>query len=257
MADETEVAHRIPVIDKMMRVLLALEGAPEGRSVAGLARSLGLSRTTVYRMLNTLEDHGVVARPNGDGVFALGPALVRLARRVPQAPDVATAGRAVTEFLAARLGRTVKISVRDGDHAVVVAVAHGAGPFSIAAQVGRRFPLHAGAASKLLLAYADPGEIEAYLSREELSRHTERTVVSPAALRRELEGIRGVGWAEDRGEFVPGVRAIAAPVRDATQRVVAALSVTFVADEGGDEGSAPIVSELTRGAAQLSASLGG
>ena len=254
MLAETKVAHGIPVIDKMMTVLLALERAPEGVPVARLARELQLSRTTVYRMLNTLEAHGMVARANGDSAFALGPTLIRLARRVPQAPDIATASRSFVEALAARLGRTVKISVREGDHAVVVAVALGAGPFSIAAQVGRRFPLHAGAASKLLLAFAGPDEIEAYLARK-LSRHTDRTITSSAALKRELVAIRDAGWAEDRGEFVHGVRALAVGVTDATQRVVAALSVTFVAGDV-EEDAEPIVSELSRNAALLSASLG-
>nr|WP_165816165.1 helix-turn-helix domain-containing protein [Mesorhizobium ephedrae] len=146
-----------------MRVLMALEVVPDGASVASLARALSLSRTTVYRMLNTLEEHGMVARRHGDAAYCLGPTLIRLARRVPVAPDLATTLRPFVESLATRLGQTAKASVREGDEAVVIAVALGAGAFSISAQVGRRFPLHAGAASKVLLAFAPPQDVTAFL----------------------------------------------------------------------------------------------
>ncbi|ANY84073.1 hypothetical protein BB934_38095 (plasmid) [Microvirga ossetica] len=245
--------HRIPVIDKMMTVLFALEGALDGASAVKLARDLKLSRTTVYRMLNTLAEHGIVTRHPGEAVFSLGPTLVRLARQVPTPPDLASVCRPYIEDLAAREGRTVKVSIRDRDEAVVIGVALGSGPFSIAAQVGRRFPLHAGAASKLLLAYAGEQDVHLVLSRK-LFPHTDTTIVDKAALRHELAEIRSKGWAEDRGEFVQGVRALAAPIHDAGQRVVAALSITFVAN--AEELSEHIVPELLRTAEAISRRLG-
>lgn len=249
--------HRVPVIDKMMEVLAALERTPEGLSVAALARGLGLARTTVYRLLNTLEDHGVVARRGGPdaSAYVLGHALVRMARRVPASPDLAVAARPYVDGLAARLGRTAKLSVRDGDEAVVVAVALGMGPFSISAQVGRRFPLHAGAASKVLLAHAGEDGIARILAAPLLG-HTGRTVTDAALLRAELARVRAVGWAADRGEFVEGVRAVAVPIRDATRGVVAALSVTYVAGDA-EERPEEVVGELLQSAAALSRGLGG
>lgn len=251
--DPGTATHRVPVIDKMMQVLLALETEPDGASVSSLSRDLKLSRTTVYRMLNTLCEYGVVARNGTDGVFALGPALVRLARRVPTPMDVATASRPHIEALAHACGRTVKVSVREQDEAVVVAVAMGSGPFSIGAQVGRRFPLHAGAASKLLLAFAEEADIRRVLRRK-LSRHTDATIVDRIELAAEIATIRRLGWAEDRGEFVSGVRALATPIRDAAQRVIAALSVTFVAN--ADERTDDIVDGLRRVSDTISRSLG-
>lgn len=246
-------AHRIPVIDKMMAVLFALEASPDGVSVAKLARDLKLSRTTVYRMLNTLAEYGVVKRAQDEAAFSLGPTLVRLARHVSTPLDVASASRPLIEELAFHHGRTVKVTVRDSHEAVVVGVAMGSGPFSIAAQVGRRFPLHAGAASKLLLAYSDEAEIRSVLSRE-LSRHTDATIVNRARLKKELEEIRQKGWAEDRGEFVSGVRALAVPIRNSERRIVAALSITFVAN--AEESSEHILPELLRTADAISRSLG-
>lgn len=224
----TGAAHRVPVIDKMMHVLLALEATSDGLSVVSLARDLGLSRTTVYRMLNTLEEYGVVARTQGGTAFALGPALVRLARRATVATDAVSVCQPLIEQLARDSGQTVKVSILEHHEAVVVAVAPGSGPFSIAAKIGRTFPLHAGAASKLLLAHAGAAEISRALSRT-LSRHTATTIVHPGELTAELDRIREQGWAEDRGEFVEGVRAIAVPVRDPAARVVAAISITFIA----------------------------
>ncbi|MBS7700483.1 MULTISPECIES: IclR family transcriptional regulator [unclassified Chelatococcus] len=246
--------HRIPVIDKMMAVLFALEATPDGVSVAKLSRELKISRTTVYRMLNTLAEHGVVQRHYSDAAFSLGPTLVRLARHVSTPPDIASASRPYMEDLAYRRGQTVKVTIKDGQEAVVVGVALGSGPFSIAAQVGSRFPLHAGAASKVLLAFSDEKEVASLLALE-LSRHTDATIVDPVMLQKEIDDIRRNGWAVDRGEFISGVRAVSVPLRNAEQRVTAALSVTFVAN--AEELSDQMLSELLRTADAISRSLGG
>jgi DNA-binding IclR family transcriptional regulator len=94
---------------------------------------------------------------------------------------------------------------------------------------GKSYPLHAGGASKLLLAHLPPVEIDRHLHAG-LPAITHRTVTDREVLKAELEEIRRRGWAQDRGEYSASVHAIAAPLRDGAGRVVAALSVPFLAD---------------------------
>ena len=110
------------------------------------------------------------------------------------------------------------------------------------------------AGSKVLLAFSDEKEVASLLALE-LSRHTDATIVDPVMLQKEIDDIRRNGWAVDRGEFISGVRAVSVPLRNAEQRVTAALSVTFVAN--AEELSDQMLSELLRTADAISRSLGG
>jgi DNA-binding IclR family transcriptional regulator len=102
---------------------------------------------------------------------------------------------------------------------------------ALTATIGERFPLHAGAASKVLLANMPDAARTACLAAP-LRPYSARTITDPELLRRELARIRQHGWAEDRGEFSVSVRAVAAPVRDGQGNVVAAVSLAHLADRG-------------------------
>ncbi len=224
--------HRIPVIDRMMEVLACLERSDDGLTTNDLVQMCGVPRSTVYRILNTLEAHHVVRRSH-QGAYRLGPRLLGLAARVPEGASrdaVAAAAKPHMRRLAAELGETAKLSVFDRDAALCIATAEGNRPFSVRATVGGRYPIHAGGASKVLLAALEPERQAAILARP-LDAFTSRTVTDPAALAAELAAIRAQGWGEDRGEYNLTVRALAAPVRDRDGRTVAAISVTYLADD--------------------------
>lgn len=222
-----------PVIDRMSDLLEMLERRPSGLSIRELTQSLLLPRSTVYRCLNTLESHGIVRR-GGTGVYRLGPRLVALAAKVAGVPEeqrLAAFAQPHLHRLAAATGEGCKLSVLAGDRALVVAVGHGGSGDGVAVSVvpGRTFPIHVGAASKLLMAHLPP-EVTEELLRTTLPRLTRTTVTDPKWLMAELGEIRRRGYALDRGEYVGSVHALATPVRDGAGRVIAALSIPFLAD---------------------------
>jgi DNA-binding IclR family transcriptional regulator len=222
--------HRIPVIDRMMDVLSLLERRPAGVLIRDIVEQVGLPRTTVYRILNTLQHHDVVCRTSNGG-YRLGPRLMALAARAVSERhdyDLAAVSLPHLERLAAETGEGCKISVVDGDGLVVVAAADGKGDYALTVVPGQRMPLHAGAAGKVLLAYLPKAEIEERIGGP-LSRYTPRTFTDPKKLAAELARIRRQGWAEDKGEYSPSILAFAAPVHDRSGRAVAALSIPFLA----------------------------
>ncbi|WP_376093615.1 IclR family transcriptional regulator [Roseomonas sp. CCTCC AB2023176] len=225
-ATSTEIAttHRIPAVDRAVDVLDALAAGAAG--IRELAAQLGIPRSTVYRVLNSLEARSVVVR-GADNAYRLGPHLLRLARAVPIGFDLVGAARPVMEALAAEQRCTVKLSVLDGADALVVATVESPESYSVTTQVGRRFPLHAGAASKVLAALGPPDARERALAGP-LTAVTAATITDPAVLRSELDEVAARGWAEDRGEFADGVRAVAAPILGPDGRIAAALSVPYL-----------------------------
>ncbi|QYU66522.1 helix-turn-helix domain-containing protein [Leptolyngbya sp. 15MV] len=128
-------AHRIPAVDRAVEVLDALASGAAG--IRDLAAQLGIPRSTVYRVLNSLEAHALVVR-GADQVYRLGPHILRLARAVPFGLDLVGTARPVMEALAAELRCTVKLSVLDGAHALVVATVESPESYAVTTQVGRR-----------------------------------------------------------------------------------------------------------------------
>lgn len=219
--------HTIPAIDRMMEVLAVLERRP-GASITLLTGELGQPRTTVYRILNTLQGHGMVRR-DGQGGYWLGRRIATLAAHVGGAGDVdvAAVAQPFLDRLAGELGNSVKLSVIDAEGVLVIAVAQGKRDYALTVTVGQRMPLHAGAAGKLLFAHEPRDRQDAWLSQP-LQVFTPRTITDPRKLLAEATRIRRQGWAQDRGESAPSIFAFAAPVRDADGHVVAALSLPFL-----------------------------
>jgi DNA-binding IclR family transcriptional regulator len=236
--------HTIPVIDRMMEVLGALERHAKGLTIRELTDTLALPRTTIYRILNTLQTHEVVRRSD-DGAYQLGRRLLALAAHTSTRvsnTDLAAVCQPFLDRLAVELGEGIKLSVVDADGVLVLAAAAGRRSYALTVAPGQRMPIHAGAASKLLLAYQTPGVIEGWLARP-LTAFTPRTITDPKRMQRELAAIRKLGWARDRGENATSIQAYAAPVfaRDGT--LAAALSIPFLA------GTAPARMEEIKAAA--------
>jgi DNA-binding IclR family transcriptional regulator len=222
--------HRITAIDRAMDVLGFLERRANGASIRDLVAALALPRTSVYRILNSLGTHGMVRR-SGEGGYALGPRLLALAARVAamgQEHDIAALAAPHLEGLARALGEACKVSVLDGGGVLVLAAVQGSRQFALSVVPGQRLPLHAGAASKVLMASLSAKDLERALEAP-LAAYTSRTVADRRRLRAELAKVRRQGFAADRGEYAPSVHAFAAPIRDRDGRVVAALSVPYLA----------------------------
>jgi DNA-binding IclR family transcriptional regulator len=214
----------------MVEVFGLLERSPNGVTIGEVVDLIGLSRTTVYRMLNTLSAHDFVMR-SPEGAYRLGQRLLTLAARVaPRTAgyDLLVVAQPHLERLSEATRQGSKVSVMAGDEVLVVAAAQGNGQYALTTSPGQRLPVHAGAAGKMLLAHLPRPEIDVRLCGK-LAVLTAKTIAEPKRMRAELARIRQRGWSYDQGEQMSGVHAIAAPVRDGSNDVVAALSVPFVA----------------------------
>lgn len=228
--DDAASKHTIPVIDRMMDVLAAIESRSSGLSIRELAVELGLPRTTVYRIVNTLQQHEMIRRDDG-GNYHLGRRLLTLASHVASRAselDLVAICQPHLDRLASELGEGIKLSVIDDDGILVLAAAQGRREYALTVAPGQRMPIHAGAASKLLLAHLDREILDYWLSKP-LVAYTNKTVTDPKRLRGELTRIRRLGWARDKGENAPSIHAFAAPVMTRSGRMVAALSIPFLA----------------------------
>src|SRR5690606_17711816 len=150
-----------------------LERRPDGMSLDELVRQTAISRSSVYRILNSLEAHGAVRSVRG-GVYVLGGLILKLASSTLTTKmdfDLPRIAQPHLDAAAFATGETAKVSIHDLGATLVVAGAPGFSGHALHTVIGRYLPLHAGAASKVLLAHLPEGEIRRLL-RSRLPRFT-------------------------------------------------------------------------------------
>jgi len=181
-----------------------------------------LPKSTVSRMLSTLEAVGAVERNHDRDGFRIGHALISLVSHAPYARSLVVVARPFLQELAQATGETLTLCVPDGDYAHYVDQIDTPRALQVRSWVGQRLPLHACSDGKLYLAHRRPAQIERYL-KQPLQRFTPTTLVSPAALRRELRAVRHKGYAWTNGEFDPDIVGVAAPICDGDGRILASV----------------------------------
>jgi DNA-binding IclR family transcriptional regulator len=240
----------IPNLRNACRVLkrLALDGAP--MSVSELARVLRLPPTTALRIVATLELEGLVARR--DGRVSLGPALLSMGSLALEGSELREAAVPILARLTASTGETSHVAVPSGGRSLILAVCDSPHPLRAASRPGYQAELHCSSTGKAFLAFCEP----ALPIPARLVRRTPRTLVSAAALAKEIEATRRRGYAVDDEEYHEGVRCVAAPVRGVDGRVVAAVGITAAAVRLPPAGVAAAARLVQTAAAELSGRLG-
>ena len=208
----------IQVIARAAEILRLLQAHPGGLSQGEIGERLGMARSTVSRILNALDDEGLVASRMARGRYRLGPEIARMAGtvRLSVAMDV----HPFMEELSRELEETVDLSILDGDRATFVDQVVSPHRLRAISAVGESFPLHCSANGKALLANLPP-EQQARAVPSRLAPLTPNTITTPAALRKELERVRAEGIAYDREEQTEGICAVGAVLKGVTEHMVA------------------------------------
>jgi DNA-binding IclR family transcriptional regulator len=216
-----------------------------GRDVA---LSLGIARSSAYRYLESLCASGLVEE-TGSATFRLGPRVLELAAIARRGLDLNGVATPVLRALAAKVGETALLTRRSGDRSVCVGRADAADQqVTISYDVGHVMPLHAGAASKVLIAWLPDDELDHLAERAALETLTPATPTDLRRLRADLVEIREHGFAITRGEVDPGVCGIAVPLFDHEGRVVAGLSVAIPTYRLADDAVPGIIDEVRHAA---------
>ncbi len=211
---------------KAVRLLEALAREPEPQGVTELARQLGMDKSTVSRMLRTLESVTLVAQDGATRRYALGLGLVNFGQTVLRRLDLRAIGEDSLVALVQKTGECVHLAVLSGDRALYIAQKTSGLGVNVDAPVGTLAPLHCTALGKVLLAFRPEKEREAFLSKQGLEPFTRRTITDPTALRIQLDLVRMRHLAFDDEEFSVGIRCIAAPVFRHDCSVAGALGIS-------------------------------
>lgn len=254
-APTADRGYTIAAIAHALDVLAAFERSPHEFGASELARHLGMTKNHVFRVLKTLEERGFVRRV--DDRYMIGMRAFEVGQLAVKRLEVVRVARPIVSDLHARTGETVHLAVLDTSsmEAVCVDRIESRHPVRLSAEVGRPSPLHAGACPKLLLAFL-PHETRERVLERDLPAFTRRTATSADELRSELEQIRTSGYAVSDEDLDLGAAAVAAPIRDWTGQVVAAISVAGPIARVRDALATTLRDDVLAAAERISAELG-
>jgi DNA-binding IclR family transcriptional regulator len=240
----------IQSVDRAIRLLKAIAESPRPLALPAAARTAGVNPGTAWRLLATLEHHGLLARNGGD--YAVGYTAVRIAAAADET-TLKNAARPLLERLVDETGEAVSLSVPRQDS--IVSIDHIAAPRVVSAGwVGEQLPLHCTSNGKLLLAWLPEDQLGAFLRRP-LTALTPATITDPDALRDELRELREREYSTEVEEFEPGLHAVSAGARDARGKPMAMLSVSGPAYRIPRPRLEEIGALLIKAAAELDAAL--
>jgi DNA-binding IclR family transcriptional regulator len=222
-AGDGERRAGVQSVDRALEILDVLARVGEA-GVTEIAASLGVHKSTAFRLVATLEARRLVEQTADRGRYRLGVGILRLAGATTARLDVVQEARPVCRQLAADTGETVNVAVLAEHSALYVDQVAGSSSLQSHNWVGQHIPLHATSNGKVLLTGLPVEDLGAVLGR--LARFTPRTITSRTKLATELEQVRDQGYAVAIDELEVGLTAAAAPVRNAHGDVVASMSVS-------------------------------
>ena len=214
----------IQSVNRAIAILNAFTIDDAQLGVTDLSRRLGLHKSTVHRLLASLEKGGLVERPPGTRKYRLGIRLIELAGTMLNSRNVPQVVRPYLHYLADTVEELTYLGFRDGDEVINVEQIPGPHLVQSVGWQGRRIPLHSTSAGKIFLASMSEEELEEFLAKG-LPRMTDKTICDPTELQYELERVREQGYATSFEELEEGTNAIAVPITSSTGQTIAVIGV--------------------------------
>lgn len=254
-----EPSYIVPALERGLLLLQAFSKDKPVQSLGILAKELDLPRATTFRLANTLEHLGFLIRDEESGEYRVGAAALKLGWTYLTGLELPEIAYPFLSDLRYRTGASVHMSVREGTEVVYVSRLAAQAALSSNIRVGSRLPAHASTMGRALLQDLEDEDLfELYRGTRELAPFSPDTPPTVVALRDLLlKDARNDGVVVSRGYYERGVVSVAAPIRDGSDRVVAAVNITASADKFADDALNRMVKdEVLRCAARISTAIG-
>ncbi|MBW7474893.1 IclR family transcriptional regulator [Paenibacillus oenotherae] len=210
----------VRAVERALDILLCFTMKNEW-AMTEIAEKVGLHKSTVHRMLATLEDKGFVLRDSASDRYRLGLRVWELSANMWGADDPAVISLQEMEQLRDQLGETISLYIRDGNERIRIQAVQSNQAVRRVAPIGARLPLYVGASSKILIAFEEQEQRE-----ELLGDHTWPASIDKGQFREQMEEIGRLGFATSIEEREQGAAAVSAPIFNRAGRLIAALSVS-------------------------------
>lgn len=246
----------VSTVDRLTRVLDSFSAERPTWSLAELSGHLGLPKSTLHRFLTSLEAHGILRRDPEDKLWRLGYRLVTWGQLAEKATGLKHVAHSVLQDLARGTGEMALLTVYENQEVVCIDKVETHHSVRLALDIGTRRPPHAGASSKILMAFLPEREIQDIIQTRGLPKTCTNTITDPVRLVDELDRIKASGYAMSIEETDAGAWGVATPVFARDEEVVAAVGLAGPILRFSEELSQRYVALCCQAARQISDLLG-
>jgi DNA-binding IclR family transcriptional regulator len=249
-----KIAYIVPAVDRAIRILSLLKAEKHEMNIAEISEATGWHKSSIYKLLLTLEHHGLLTRDPITKRYSLGVALMEYGRAVLNGFDIQHAAKPSLKSLTRYTGESTAVSILRGAKMTLVEVEESTAQVRIALAVGMTTSATATSQGRAVLAHLPECRLNEILQLEGLAKNTKRSITNPALYRAELEATRKRGYALECEEFEEGLMGISAPIF-APKGVIGAISIVLPAFKMTKEKSRRYGKKCAEEAARLSALL--
>ncbi len=230
--NEKKPGYAAPAVIRAFKILNKMADSGTPLSLSDLSREMDCSKGTMHGLLKALVQVNALKKKGSR--FIMGPVLAELTLRDWNFLKLSEQVKPHLESLRDKTGETVFLGVQGKSMSTIMAIAESKNPLNISAPVGTEIPLDAGAVGKVCLSGMDDLEIAAYIEQKGLTRFTDKSIIDPLRYMVEINLVREKGYAFDNEEYLPGVRAIAAPLNNSHGLAMVVWIAGFATSFGND-----------------------
>ncbi|MFA5905030.1 MAG: IclR family transcriptional regulator [Desulfobacula sp.] len=253
--EETSI-YRVQVLERALDILDCFDYQNRELGLSQIAKATGLNMSTAKRLISNLLDRGYLQQEPVSKQYQLGLRLFELGGIVYSSFSLRKAAVAGMKRLQEETACTILLGAYMEGQLVYIDKLKGRGMIHISSEIGWRRPLHYGMLGMVLMAFLPPEKTNEVLTSVPLAAHTPFSITDPDAFSLRLEEIRKNGYCVEKEEAVEGIIGIAAPIRDHSRQVVAALGAALPVSQEDKKEVRHIVSLLEQVVKEISGNLG-
>ena len=218
------MTQSVRAVDRALDILLCFTREEPTRTLTQIAESVHMSKTTVHRLLATLETRRFISRDKDTGMYRLGFRFVEMSSLVLHDMELRRWVQPYLKSLSEQYGETVDLSILDGSYVIYLEVIESSQRVKLAAAAGQRLPAYFTASGKALLAFT-PEEQARKIITENIAEYEGETGITVSSALEDLSKISECGYAISEQEYEKHINAAAAPIFDAYRRAVASIAI--------------------------------
>jgi IclR family transcriptional regulator, KDG regulon repressor len=215
--------YTVPAVHRAVQVLEILAGSHTGFSLADLSRQTGIPKSSLFRILLTLEKSYIVQLDRTRNVYNLGMKLIDWGNRALDKIDLKSVTHPHLVRMAHETRESYYVAILDENEVIIIDRADTPEIWRMVARLGQRSPVHATASGQILASEMNDEVLSAIVARTGLKRYTQRTITSMAKFKERLKEVRKAGCVVADAEYKPDLCVISVPIRDHHSKIVAAL----------------------------------
>jgi IclR family transcriptional regulator, KDG regulon repressor len=250
--------YTVPAVQRAVQVLEILAGSHTGISLAELSRQTQIPKSSLFRILLTLEHHSIVQQDHGRNQFMLGMKLIDWGNRALEKVDLKTVSHPHLMRMAQETRESYYVAILDHEEVIIIDRADTPEIWRMVARLGQRSPLHCTATGQILIAELAEEQVDGMIHRHGLKKFTPFTITSPVKFKKRLLEVKQQGFSIADAEYKPDLCAVAVAIRDHHGRICASL-MTALQSERTRKNKGPLnqhIATLKKEAAVISREIG-